>query len=52
MKRLVQKEVGNKLSDYILRGDFSLGERILVDYANSDTFLSRNPVQTEKPNLH
>ncbi len=43
LKRLVQKEVGNKLSDYILRGDFSLGDRILVDYLHSDTVLSRSP---------
>jgi ATP-dependent Clp protease ATP-binding subunit ClpB len=32
MKRLIQKEVGNLLSEFILRGNYTTGVQLLVDY--------------------
>lgn len=34
LKRLIQKEVGNALSEFILRGDYTLGTRAFVTYIN------------------
>ncbi len=32
LKRLIQKEVGNLLSEFILKGDYTQGAELLVDY--------------------
>jgi len=34
LKRLIQKEVGNLLSEFILKGDYTQGAELLVDYRN------------------
>jgi len=34
LKRLIQKEVGNLLSEFILKGDYNQGAELLVDYRN------------------
>lgn len=33
LKRLIQREVGNVLSEFILRGEYSVGSEILLDYS-------------------
>ena len=32
LKRLIQKEVGNALSEFILKGDYLQGQKITLDY--------------------
>ena len=32
VKRLIQKEVGNALSEFILKGDYLQGQKITLDY--------------------
>jgi ATP-dependent Clp protease ATP-binding subunit ClpB len=32
LKRLIQKEIGNVLSAYILKGDYAQGQKVVVDY--------------------
>ncbi len=34
LKRLIQKEVGNALSEFILKGDYIQGEKIKVTYSS------------------
>jgi ATP-dependent Clp protease ATP-binding subunit ClpB len=34
LKRLIQKEVGNALSEFILRGDYVQGQKVNIIYAN------------------
>ena len=34
LKRLIQKEVGNALSEFILRGDYVQGQKVNISYSN------------------
>ena len=39
LKRLIQKEVGNALSEFILRGDYMQGQKIILDYKKEKVFV-------------
>jgi ATP-dependent Clp protease ATP-binding subunit ClpB len=47
LKRLIQKDILNVLSEQILEGRFVKGDRIVVDHANGEFVFERKPVDTK-----
>ncbi len=41
LKRQIQREIGNGLSEFILQGDFTTGTKVTVDYENGKTVVKR-----------
>ena len=39
LKRLVQREIGTALSEFILRGEYTKGETVLADYIGNKVFV-------------
>ena len=41
LKRLIQKEVGNALSEFILKGDYIQGQKVNISYANEKVGINK-----------
>ncbi|MCE9500662.1 MAG: AAA family ATPase [Leptospira sp.] len=41
LKRLIQREIGNVLSEFILKGDFSPGDKVSIAYENSRIIIKK-----------
>ncbi len=42
LKRLIQKEVGNALSEFILKGDYIQGQKVNISYANEKVGINKS----------